>query len=112
LHRLYQRCIRVESEISACDFNLPNRGMVRVNDKINSIIGLTPRTISSVATAPDVTLGFDPAPSVWAESWLFQVGETLRSTGFEESERLISTQPCPTCDTVTRVVYVQHSAIA
>ena len=38
---LYQRCIRVESGISARDFDLPKRGMVRVNDKINSIIDLT-----------------------------------------------------------------------
>jgi hypothetical protein len=86
--------------------------MVRMNDKINSIIDLTLRTISSVATAPDVTSGFDLAPSVRAESLLFQIGETLRSTGFEESERLISTQPCPNCDTVTRVAYAQRNTVA
>jgi hypothetical protein len=58
--------IRVESGISVGDFDLPKRGIVRVNGKINSIVSLTPRAISSVATVPDVTLGFDPALSVWA----------------------------------------------
>jgi hypothetical protein len=76
--------IRVESGISAGDFDSPKRGIVRVNGKINSMDSLTPRTISSVATVPDVTLGFDPVLSVWAGSSLLQVGKTLRGTGIEE----------------------------
>jgi hypothetical protein len=75
--------------MSVGDFDLPRRDMV--NDQINSIIGLASRMISSTATASDVPSGFDLAPSVWAESLLPHVGKTLRSTGFKERERLIST---------------------
>jgi hypothetical protein len=39
--------------MSVGDFDLPRRDMVKVNDQINSIIGLASRTISSVVTAPD-----------------------------------------------------------
>jgi hypothetical protein len=58
---------------------------------------------NSAATAPDVPLGFDLTPSVRAESLLLQVGKTLRSIGFEESERTFYTQP------MTRLAYARHS---
>ena len=76
--------------------------MMRVDSQISLIIALAPRTISSVATAPVITLGFDLSPLARAEGWLFQVGKTLCSASFEGGAR---GELLPSC----RLIWQIHS---